>query len=171
MVLALGAQIKGGDGDAHCPKEVARAWSKHLADQAHSLLTNSRENGVVDAIRLWLLYTVYLGNYGQIDGMYCPLILHLFGLNTIYSGRTICSSGTRCSPRYQPGPASRAHLQSQRVPGRWLTGIVLDDLHCGKDNQFVARSAKLSEYFTGDRHCSAASWRCKSSLGRYISQT
>jgi hypothetical protein len=69
MVLALGAQIEGGDGDAHCPKEVARAWSKHLADQAHGLLTTSRENGVVDAIRIWLLYTVYLGNYGQVDGM------------------------------------------------------------------------------------------------------
>lgn len=73
MVLALGAQIEGGDGDAHCPKEVARAWSKHLADQAYSLLTSTRENGVVDAIRIWLLYTVYLGNYGQIDGMYHPL--------------------------------------------------------------------------------------------------
>ncbi|KAI5455159.1 hypothetical protein NCC49_002428 [Naganishia albida] len=70
MVLALGAQIEGGDGDAHCPKEVARAWSKHLADQAHELLTNSRENGAIDAIRIWLLYTVYLGNYGQIDEQY-----------------------------------------------------------------------------------------------------
>lgn len=72
MVLALGAQIEGGDGDAHCPKQVARAWSRHLADQAHELLTNSRENGVIDAIRIWLLYTVYLGNYGQIDGTSHP---------------------------------------------------------------------------------------------------
>ena len=68
LVLALGAQIEGGDGDAHCPKKVARAWSKQLADQAMKVLVSARENGSVDAIRLWLLYSVYLGNYGQVDG-------------------------------------------------------------------------------------------------------
>jgi hypothetical protein len=68
LVLALGAQIEGGDGDAHCPKEVARAWSKQLADQAIKVLASARENGTVDAARILVLYTVYLGNYGQVDG-------------------------------------------------------------------------------------------------------
>lgn len=70
MVLALGAQIEGGDGDAHCPKDVARAWSKTLADQAHEILLGTQDKGGVDAIRLWILYTIYLGNYGQVAGEY-----------------------------------------------------------------------------------------------------
>ncbi|KAJ9124145.1 hypothetical protein QFC22_000942 [Naganishia vaughanmartiniae] len=79
MVLALGAQIEGGDGDAHCPKDIARAWSTNLADRAHKLLLETRDSGGVDAIRLWILYTVYLGNYGQVavTKMYVASILCL----------------------------------------------------------------------------------------------
>lgn len=92
LVLALGAQIEGGDGDAHCPKEVARAWSKQLADQAIKVLANTRENGTVDAVRIWVLYAVYLGNYGQVDGescsaeIHCDLMIIPLQNNTLWQG-------------------------------------------------------------------------------------
>lgn len=83
MVLALGAQIEGGDGDAHCPKDIARAWSTNLADRAHNILLETRDNGGVEAVRIWILYTIFLGNYGQVAGKLkfrplslCVLVTH-----------------------------------------------------------------------------------------------
>ena len=69
LVLAFGAQIEGGDGDAECHKDVARAWSEILKQKAREImLEHVQGKGGVDLVNLWVILSAYSRSYGNSDG-------------------------------------------------------------------------------------------------------
>lgn len=69
MVMAFGAQIEGGDGDAECHKDVARAWSEILKRKARNImLEHGQGKGGVDLVNLWVIMAAYSRSYGNSDG-------------------------------------------------------------------------------------------------------
>jgi hypothetical protein len=69
MVLAFGAQIEGGDGDAQCHKDVARAWSEVLKQKAKEImLEHGQGKGGVDLVNLWVIMAAFGRSYGNSDG-------------------------------------------------------------------------------------------------------
>jgi hypothetical protein len=69
MVLAFGAQIEGGDGDAQCHKDVARAWSDVLVHKAKEImLEHGQGKGGVDLVNLWVVMAAFGRSYGNSDG-------------------------------------------------------------------------------------------------------
>lgn len=69
MVLAFGAQIEGGDGDAQCHKDVARAWSEVLKKKAKEImLEHGQGKGGVDLVNLWVIMAAFSRSYGSSDG-------------------------------------------------------------------------------------------------------
>ncbi|KAG7528034.1 hypothetical protein FFLO_06454 [Filobasidium floriforme] len=68
MVLAFGAQIEGGDGDAQCHKDVARAWSEVLVQKAKEImLEHGQGKGGVDLVNLWVVMAAFGRSYGNSD--------------------------------------------------------------------------------------------------------
>lgn len=99
LVLAFGAQIEGGDGDAQCHKDVARAWSDVLVHKAKEImLEHGQGKGGVDLVNLWVVMAAFGRSYGNSDGE---------------SDGWICSSERACSLR--PDWLSR-HLQRNLLP-------------------------------------------------------
>ena len=69
LVLAFGAQVIGGDGDAQCPRDVAIVWSETLRRAAYTIMQELDVfEGGVDLIRLWIIYAEFGRNYGNSGG-------------------------------------------------------------------------------------------------------
>lgn len=71
IVLALGAQIEGGDGDADCPKDISRRWAGVLVTQSRQLMADCATiYHNVNAIKIWLLDATFSSNRGWVEGTY-----------------------------------------------------------------------------------------------------
>lgn len=74
LVLAFGAQVIGGDGDAECPRDVAVVWSETLRRSAHAIMKDvDGFEGGVELIRLWIVYAEFSRSYGNSGGEFEPL--------------------------------------------------------------------------------------------------
>lgn len=74
LVLAFGAQVEGGDGDAHCHKEVARAWSRTLHQKAKGYLYSHKHNSSeLDLVKIWIIFAAYSRSYGNTNEELCAI--------------------------------------------------------------------------------------------------
>lgn len=71
LVLAMGARIEGGNGDAHLPKPVAETWATLLSKRSKVLLSDlGSSGGSNDIIKLWILHSLYSSMTGDIEQEY-----------------------------------------------------------------------------------------------------
>lgn len=69
LVLAFGAQVISGDGDADCPKDIAVVWSETLLRAAYGIMNDMGAfEGGVDLIRLRTIYAEFSRSYGNSGG-------------------------------------------------------------------------------------------------------
>ena len=69
LVLAFGAQIVGGDGDAECHRDIARAWSDVLRRRAKEIMTQIGDGaGGPELVNLWTIHAALSRSYGNSDG-------------------------------------------------------------------------------------------------------
>lgn len=70
LVLAIGAQIEAGDGDAQLPRQVAGTWSRALFAKAEKILTSLVVKNAPSAymVKSWLLVARYYEHAGLIEG-------------------------------------------------------------------------------------------------------
>jgi hypothetical protein len=69
LVLALGAQVIGGDGDVSCPKDVAIVWSETLKRHVRVVMKEYNDPGPsTDLINLWTVYAAFSRSYGNSEG-------------------------------------------------------------------------------------------------------
>jgi hypothetical protein len=69
LVLAFGAQVISGDGDADCPKDIAVVWSETLRRAVHGIMNDMDAfEGGVDLIRLWIIYAEFSRSDGNSGG-------------------------------------------------------------------------------------------------------
>ncbi|KAG7528392.1 hypothetical protein FFLO_06183 [Filobasidium floriforme] len=66
LVLAFGAQVISGDGDADCPKDIAVVWSETLFRAAYGIMNDMGAfEGGVDLIRSWIIYAEFSLSHGN----------------------------------------------------------------------------------------------------------
>jgi hypothetical protein len=60
LVMAFGAQIVGGDGDADCHKDLARAWSEIFRRKTRAILYDvGQDQCDIRVINLWIIFAAY----------------------------------------------------------------------------------------------------------------
>lgn len=69
LVMAFGAQIVGGDGDAECHKDLARAWSEIFRRKTRAILYDvGQDQSDIRVINLWIIFAAYNRSYGNSNG-------------------------------------------------------------------------------------------------------
>lgn len=105
IVLAFGAQIEGGDGDAQCHKDVARAWSEVLKQKAKEImLEHGQGKGGVDLVNLWVVMAAFSRSYGNSDGQWrrSPSILVKMDVSLTIRAIRLPDRGARLHRSSQP---------------------------------------------------------------------
>ncbi len=137
IVLALGARIEGGDGDAHCPKDVAKNWALVLAERSKAILLQHGLVSVsVEASKLWLLHSLDMTNHGYADGEWRGIM----STSTLMLETDLVRSSSRilhgcrqfCSTNARFGSTQRSHFQPTRSGESRLSNDLLVMFRDGK---------------------------------------